>query len=138
MPLVRPAHRTGLVALVTAAVIAACGAGSSERERAALDDGALDDSSAAQQAQLAPAECRLPAGGYGPSCDACLAARCCGPVADCLHDPTCRAQLSCVVDCQSASDPGGCSSACVGDRPHPGYLSYDDCSFDSCLSSCWM
>jgi hypothetical protein len=56
----------------------------------------------------------------------------------CKADEACAAQLTCIVECQHASDPGPCSEACMADGAHVLYTAYDDCSFDACLDTCWM
>jgi hypothetical protein len=138
LSLAPPRRRSAFAArfLCLAVLIAACGDGSPARAPAAGDSS--DAPAETRQGQLGAAGCQLPRGGYTDSCNSCLATSCCAPIDDCLHDQACNQQLGCVIDCQNANDPTQCSLDCLGDAPHPSYLSYDDCSFDACRSSCWM
>jgi hypothetical protein len=131
-------HARGcVVALCVNLSLAACGGGAANQEEHEAEP---TDSSA--QAELGPtlpaSSCGLPEGGYDDGCNSCLAANCCVPVEACKQDPGCAAQLSCIVRCQHADDPTVCSDACIPGAPDPGYLAYDDCSFQECRSSCWM
>lgn len=86
----------------------------------------------------APAMCQLPSGGYTNDCNGCLEASCCEDVEACKADEECASQLTCIIECQRASDPGACSEACIEGGPHVLYTAYDDCSFVACLDTCWM
>lgn len=83
--------------------------------------------------------CELPSGGYSDACNGCLEVSCCPEVEACKADVACAEQLTCIVDCQHAADPGACSQGCIGTSGlHVLYTPYDDCSFDECVSTCWM
>ena len=86
----------------------------------------------------AAAMCELPSGGYASDCNGCLEASCCEDVEACKADAECAAQLTCIVECQRATEPGACSEACTPDGMHVLYTAYDDCSFDACIDTCWM
>jgi hypothetical protein len=104
------------------------------------DDGGgePDAESASKSGASAQAlECSLPDDGYSVACNECLASQCCAPIGACLSDAaTCAQQLGCVVRCQAALDATACYDACGA--TDPGYIAYEDCSFDRCLSTCWM
>jgi hypothetical protein len=102
------------------------------------EDGGGDDSrpSAEPGAAESGAECTLPDEGYSAVCDECSARECCDTVFACTSDADCARQFSCVVRCQEAIDATACYEGCAA--THPGYLAYEDCTFDRCLSTCWM
>src|SRR5262245_17398135 len=106
-------------------VLSLLGCGGDETKAA----GTPQTAAAAARASTESAQCELPSGGYPGGCNECLAAQCCAPIAACREDASCAAQLTCVVDCQHAADPVGCSAACTEQGPLPGYTEYDDCSF---------
>jgi hypothetical protein len=93
----------------------------------------------ATSSALANEMCQLPSGGYTSDCNTCLAASCCEDIEACKANGECAAQLTCIIDCQQASDPGACSAACTEPGGvHVGYTAYDDCSFGECMSTCWL
>jgi hypothetical protein len=100
------------------------------------DDGAEAGSASKTQAAAPALECSLPDDGYSVACNECLALECCNPIAACLGETACAEQLGCVVRCQAALDATACYDACAASDP--GYLAYEDCSFDRCLATCWM
>lgn len=129
------AKRCAVAALVLS--LAGCG-GDSTRTAPSSREPPMSSEQETERGELtAAARCELPAQGYSPSCDQCLAARCCEPIEACKSDAECAEQVSCIVRCQYADDPASCSPACIADQPHPGYLAYDDCSFEQCLEECW-
>ncbi|HTV17341.1 MAG TPA: hypothetical protein VMG12_01680 [Polyangiaceae bacterium] len=99
------------------------------------DDDADDRDTQTSTSPLA-GECALPDEGYSAACDECSAAQCCDTIAACRGDAECERQFACVVRCQSAVDATACYDGCAA--THPAYLAYEDCSFEQCLSTCWM
>jgi hypothetical protein len=106
---------------------------------AVIAAGCGDEASPAEGESSAPlARCELPRGGYVDACNECLAARCCEPIEACKAGVDCSTQLDCMLGCQYASDPPGCSRACLAAGRQPDYVAFDDCSFDACRDQCWL
>lgn len=100
------------------------------------DDAGSNDRDTEMSTSPLAGECALPDEGYSAACDACSAESCCDAIAACRSDAECERQFSCVVRCQEAADATGCYDGCGA--THPSYLAYEDCSFDRCVSTCWM
>lgn len=130
--------RGWIVVLCASLSWAACGGGVVSEEQHESVPAESSAQAELEQYPSAASSCELPEGGYGDSCNSCLASSCCSVIEACERDASCSTQLSCIVRCQHADDPTACSAACIPGVPDPGYVAYDDCSFQECRSSCWV
>lgn len=69
---------------------------------------------------------------YGsPECMQCVGTKCCGPIAACEADATCKTLQSCVLDCLLQPSTPACVDACGAAHPEAKALWAE-------VESCWI